>query len=124
MISDLPRDGDKYAGEYNYDDETDKLTGCPARAGIVASLVKIVKVRSVEKGASATRNHAEAISVEDMKIMMDWSESICPSSRLADAMKSGIAPQDLATRILLLKHGMMRGFSSSGFTLWTRYERS
>ncbi|KAJ7898823.1 hypothetical protein B0H14DRAFT_3554223 [Mycena olivaceomarginata] len=113
-------DGDKYAGEYNYDDETDKLTGCPARAGIVASLVKIVKVRSVEKGALATRNHAEAISVEDMKIMMDWSESICPSSRLADAVKSGIAPQDLATRILLLKHGMMRGFSSSGFTLWTR----
>ncbi|KAJ7873996.1 hypothetical protein B0H14DRAFT_3556286 [Mycena olivaceomarginata] len=100
--------GDEYAGEYNYDDETDKLTGCPARVGIVASLVKIVKVRSVEKGAAATRNHAEAISVEDMKIMMDWSESICPSSRLADAVKSGIAPQDLATRMLLLKHGMMR----------------
>ncbi|KAJ7083872.1 hypothetical protein C8R44DRAFT_651755 [Mycena epipterygia] len=113
-------DGDKYAKEYKFDEQTDTVTGCPARAGIVQSLLKIVKIRDVEKGAAATRNHAEAISAEDMKVMMDWSESICPSSQLRDAVNAGVAPADLARRLLLLKHGMMRGFASSGFTLWTR----
>ncbi|KAJ7508230.1 hypothetical protein B0H11DRAFT_2169261 [Mycena galericulata] len=114
------RDEDKYAGEYHYDEETEKVTGCPARAGIVQSLLKAIKVRAKEKGTAATRNHAEAISAEDMKVMMDWSESVCPSSKLAEAVKSGVAPRDRATRNLLLKHGMMRAFSASGFTLWTR----
>jgi hypothetical protein len=116
----LPRDGDKYAGEYQYNEDRDKVTGCPARSGIVASLVKIIKIRDTEKGAAATRNHAEAISAEDMKIMQDWSESICPASKLVDAVKMGVAPQELAERVLLLKHGQMRAFSSSGFNLWTR----
>lgn len=98
------------------------MSGCPARAGIVASLVKIIKIRDTEKGAAATRNHAEAISADDMKVMMDWSESICPASKLTEAVKMGVAPQDLAERLLLLKHGQMRAFGSSGFNLWTRYE--
>ncbi|KAK7050285.1 hypothetical protein R3P38DRAFT_3606265, partial [Favolaschia claudopus] len=113
-------DGDKYAGEYRWNEETNKLTGCPARAGIVTSLVKIIKIRDSEKGAAATRNHAEAMSVEDMTTLMNWSESICPTSRLVDATKAGIPPTALAERLLLLKHGLMRGFASSGFTLWTR----
>ncbi|KAJ7042105.1 hypothetical protein C8F04DRAFT_1031060 [Mycena alexandri] len=113
-------DSDKYAGEYHYDEELDKVSGCPARAGIVASLVKIIKIRDTEKGAAATRNHAEAISADDMKVMMDWSESICPASKLIEAVKMGVAPQDLAERLLLLKHGQMRAFGSSGFNLWTR----
>ncbi|KAJ7753850.1 hypothetical protein B0H16DRAFT_1544129 [Mycena metata] len=113
-------DGDKYAGEYHYDEELDKVSGCPARAGIVASLVKIIKIRDNEKGADATRNHAEAISAEDMTVMMDWSESVCPASKLIEAVKMGVAPQDLAERLLLLKHGQMRAFGSSGFNLWTR----
>ncbi|KAJ7858328.1 hypothetical protein B0H13DRAFT_2571611, partial [Mycena leptocephala] len=106
-------DGDKYAGEYQYNEDRDKVTGCPARSGIVASLVKIIKIRDTEKGAAATRNHAEAISAEDMKIMQDWSESICPAPKLVDAVKMGVAPQELAERVLLLKHGQMRAFSSS-----------
>ncbi|KAJ7934594.1 hypothetical protein B0H13DRAFT_2227265 [Mycena leptocephala] len=113
-------DGDKYAGEYQYNEERDKVTGCPARSGIVASLVKIIKIRDTEKGAAATRNHAEAISAEDMKVMQDWSESVCPASKLVDAMKMGVAPQELVERLLLLKHGQMRAFASSGFNLWTR----
>jgi hypothetical protein len=114
------RDGDKYAGPYSYDEEADKVKGCPARAGIVHSLVNIVKVRGAQKGEAATRNHAEAISAEDMKVMMDWSESVCPSSKIADVVKAGVAPTDAATRLLYLKHGMMCAFGSSGFTLWTR----
>ncbi|KAK7057802.1 hypothetical protein R3P38DRAFT_3546631 [Favolaschia claudopus] len=113
-------DGDKYAGEYHWNDETNKVTGCPARAGIVKSLVKIIKIRDGEKGAAATRNHAEAMSVEDMTCLMNWSESVCPTAKLVEATKAGIAPTVLAERILLLKHGLMRGFASSGFTLWTR----
>ncbi|KAJ7938789.1 hypothetical protein B0H13DRAFT_1851373 [Mycena leptocephala] len=101
-------DGDKYSGEYRYNEERDKVTGCPARSGIVASLGKIIKIRDTEKGAAATRNHAEAISAEDMKIIQDWSESICPASKLVDAVKIGVAPQELAERVLLLKHGQMR----------------
>ncbi|KAK7015976.1 hypothetical protein R3P38DRAFT_2542938 [Favolaschia claudopus] len=113
-------DGDKYAGEYHWNDETNKVTGCPARAGIVTSLVKIIKIRDAEKGAAATRNHAEAMSVEDMVSLMDWSESVCPTSKLVEATKAGAPPTALAERLLLLKHGLMRGFASSSFTLWTR----
>ncbi|KAJ6480027.1 hypothetical protein C8R47DRAFT_1186705 [Mycena vitilis] len=113
-------DGDKYAGEYQYDEENDKVKGCPARAGIVASLVKIIKIRDKAKGAAATRNHAEAISAEDMKIMMDWSESVCPSFRLTSAITAGAAPQGLEDRLLLLTHGLMRSFASGAFNLWTR----
>ncbi|KAJ7665394.1 hypothetical protein DFH06DRAFT_1390895 [Mycena polygramma] len=87
-------DGDKYAGEYHYDEENEKVKGCPARAGIVASLVKIIKIRDNAKGAAATRNHAEAISAEDMKIMMNWSESVCPSFRLTSAVTAALPQAD------------------------------
>ncbi|KAJ6497259.1 hypothetical protein DFH09DRAFT_945625 [Mycena vulgaris] len=113
-------DGDKYAGEYHYDETTEKVTGCPARAGIVQSLVKVIKVRAVEKGAAATRNHAEAMSAEDMASMMDWSTSTFPSSKLTEAVKTGVAPDDPATLILVIKHALMQAFSSSGFNLWPR----
>ncbi|KAK6992360.1 hypothetical protein R3P38DRAFT_3373026 [Favolaschia claudopus] len=59
------------------------------------------------------------MSVEDMKTFMAWSESVRPKSKLVEATKAGIAPTAPAERLLLLKHGLMRAFVSSGFTLWT-----
>jgi len=56
----LNRDNDRYAGEYSYDEKQDEVHGCPARAQAVRSVLQAVNTRARSKGASATRNHAEA----------------------------------------------------------------
>jgi hypothetical protein len=109
------RPGGKYAGPYKYDEDTGKITGCPARAIEIQGLMKCIKTKARVKGAAATRRHAEATTVEDMKKMMDWSESQCSAEDLKKAK-----PSDLNALLLLLKHGMVRGFLSSGYSLWTR----
>jgi hypothetical protein len=78
-----------------------------------------IKTRSGVKGAAATRQHAEAITLEDLQKMMRWSEKECPSS-LVDPEKVDTV-QRIEELQFITKHGMMRAFSSSGFTLWTRY---
>ncbi|RDB18873.1 hypothetical protein Hypma_014489 [Hypsizygus marmoreus] len=35
-------DGDLYAGQYEYDEETDTVTGCPARSPSIRSLIKTI----------------------------------------------------------------------------------
>ncbi|KAJ7923960.1 hypothetical protein B0H13DRAFT_1864427 [Mycena leptocephala] len=91
----LPGSGGKYSGSYSYDEETEKN-------------------KARKKGAAATRRHAEATTIEDMRNIFKWSESECPSQKLESE------PASLEERILMIKHGMMRGFLSSGYTLWTR----
>ena len=113
------RAGTKYAGEYHYDDVLDEVKGCPARAPCVKDLLKIIRVRSNQTGAAATQKHAEAMKVEDLETIMNWSESQHPieAVELARSDSDLGMPTDLATP---LKHVMMRAFLSSGFTLWTR----
>ncbi|KAJ7926602.1 hypothetical protein B0H13DRAFT_2229378 [Mycena leptocephala] len=107
--------GGKYAGDYSYDGETGKVTGCPARAPEIGAFMKCIKSKSRVKGEAATRRHAEATTIEDTRKMMGWSESQCPAEE-----SKKCKPNDLAGLLLLLKHGMMRAFLSSGYCLWTR----
>ncbi|KAJ7795219.1 hypothetical protein B0H14DRAFT_2532529 [Mycena olivaceomarginata] len=107
--------GGKYAGAYQYDEDTDKVTGCPARAPEIQAFLKCIKNKSRIKGEAATRRHAEATAIEDMQKMMRWSESQCATEKVEKCQ-----PKDVAELLLFLKHAMMRAFLSSGYCLWTR----
>jgi hypothetical protein len=74
-----------------------------------------IKTRSRAKGAAATRQHADAMTIEDLRTMMQWSENECPSSKIEPENV-----KDVEQLQILTKHAMMRAFSSSAFTLWTR----
>lgn len=68
------------------------------------------------KGAAASRRHAEALTVEDLEQIMDWSNLQCPPEKLQHCKRS----PDKEENFLKLKHGLMRGFISIGWTLWSR----
>lgn len=114
------RDGEKYAGAtYKYDEETETVIGNPARAHIINTFRQVIKTKGAAKGVEATRNHAEAMTIEDIEAMVAWSEKECPKS-IVDLVLSG-TDQNAAQVMLVIKHTFLRGFLSSGFTLWTRY---
>ena len=74
-----------------------------------------MKIRARTKGASATRNHAEAITIEEIQKLMNWSERECPNEKL-----TSLPIETLADFKVCLEHGLMRAFMTSAFTLWTR----
>ncbi|KAG6834956.1 hypothetical protein H0H93_006101, partial [Arthromyces matolae] len=126
-------DGDKYAGEYKFDKETKTVTGCPARASCVLDIKKAVQNRG--KTDSATREHAKAMTIEDMTKLMQYSQMLCSDARLDnlrsvplpggenrvfDVLEEKYIPLTVDALLFVFEHGFMRAFSSSGFTLWTR----
>lgn len=117
------RDGQKYAGPYIFDESTQQVSGCPARAPSVRAVIDAINTKASAKGAAATRQHAEALTIEDLKKLMHWSENECPHEMVQPEQVprkgTGLtaAPADLKN---ITTHGMMRAFSTSGFTLWTR----
>jgi len=113
------RDGGHYAGMYTYDEATGEIKGCPACASGVKAVIQSVKTCEKSKGSGATRNHAEAMSLEELQHLMQWSMEECPDEWLGDNWRSEIQDSIKALKHRL-QHGFMRGFMSSGFTLWTR----
>lgn len=112
-IPDIPRDGEEYSGDYHgYSSVTGRVSGNPARAKNVKEILKTIKNKDHTNGDQ--RNHAEAISIEDMGRIMRWSEQICPNELLERTW--GNADQF----IFVATHGMLRAFCSSAFTLWAR----
>ncbi|KAJ7225060.1 hypothetical protein B0H12DRAFT_1205286 [Mycena haematopus] len=61
----LPGSGGKYSGAYLK----------PARAPEIESFLKCIKTKARKKGAAATRNHAEAMTIEDIRKIMEYSEA-------------------------------------------------
>jgi hypothetical protein len=112
----------RYAKQYMYDERTGTVTGCPARALVVTSIMKAIKTRGRVKGVSAARQHAEAMMIEELTYVMEWSEAQYPGHWLSTVNKQASAACLRDTRHLacVAKHGLMRAFLSSGFTLWTR----
>ncbi|KAJ7027994.1 hypothetical protein C8F04DRAFT_1212262 [Mycena alexandri] len=106
--------GGKYAGPYSFDEETEKVRGNPARAAEIQSFLKCIKTKARVKGSAATRRHAEATTIEDMRQMMQHSESVYPHEKLLRKAENNA---DLLAKI---KHGMTRAFLPTGHTLWTR----
>ena len=110
------RDGDTFSGPYSFDKETEAVKGCPARSSTIKSYIKVIASKSGAKGAAAaTRHHAEAMGLEELKKIVQWSEMKYPSKMLA------VEPKDINELMLAVEHTMMRAFMMSGFTLWTRY---
>jgi hypothetical protein len=64
--------------------------------------------------AAATQHHAEAMKIEEMKKIKQWSEIQYPSEKLSEP------PNDLDELMLAVEHVMMRAFMTTRFTLWTR----
>lgn len=58
--------------------------------------------------------HAEAITIEEIQQIMEWSEKTCPDDLLT------LPVADLETLMFRAEHALMRAFISSAFTLWTR----
>jgi hypothetical protein len=114
------RDGGHYAGAYTYNETSGEIKGCLARASSVKSVIQSVKTREKSKGSGATRNHAEAMSLEELQHLMQWSTKECPDEWLiGDNWRSEVQDSVEALKHCL-QHALMRGFMSSGFTLWTR----
>ena len=114
------RDGEKYAGEYTCSEETGEVKGSPAHASNVKAVVHSIKTRQKSKGASATQNHAEAMTLEELQRLMEWSTQECPNEWLTNDKWRSEAYDAVAALKHRLQHGFMRGFMSSAFTLWTR----
>lgn len=72
-------------------------------------------MRARVKGASATRNHAEAITIEEIQKLMNWSETQCSNELLTT-----VPVETMEESKRRLEHGLMRAFMASAFTLWTR----
>ena len=104
--------GDKYRGAYKLDEATGTVMGNPARSATVQDILKAVKNR--DKANGGTRNHAEAMSIDEMKKLMDWSEENFSGD------PSELKFSNANDLVAAAKHYLMRAFASSGFTLWTR----
>ena len=78
------RDGKNYAGEYRCNEETGEVKGCPAHASNVKAVVHSVKTRQKSKEASTTCNHAEAMTLEELQRLMEWSTQECSNEWLTD----------------------------------------
>jgi len=102
-----------YRGAYSLNEATGTVKGNPARSAAVQDILKAVKNR--DKANGSTRNHAEAMSIDEMKKLMDWSK--VHFSRDPNDLKFDNAHE----LVMAAKHYLMRAFASSGFTLWTRY---
>lgn len=116
----VSRDGSQFAGTYHLDESTGSVMGNPASAMEIAELVRVIQTKAVAEGANATRRHAEAITIEDMKVLIQWSEQVCPNEEIENYKNPEGGCEDPTRLKLLLTHAMMRAFCTSGFTLWTR----
>ncbi|PBK89497.1 hypothetical protein ARMGADRAFT_1047110 [Armillaria gallica] len=76
-------DGQKYAGDqYHLDKSTGVVTGNPAHAPNVKEYVKCINMKSGAKGAAATRHHADAMLVEDLIKIVEYSKAECSCEQL------------------------------------------
>jgi len=53
--------------------------------------------------------------------VMDWSEAQCPGHWLSTNKQDESQFHDTRHLFNVARHGLMRAFLSTGFTLWTRY---
>ncbi|KAK0470116.1 uncharacterized protein EV420DRAFT_1616462 [Desarmillaria tabescens] len=108
-------DGQKYAGNhYHFDKSTGIVTGNPARAPSVKEYIKCINTKSSAKGAAAVRHHADAMRIEDLIKIIEYSKHECSCEELE---KSTVSAQEL---MQMIKYGLARAFFTLGFTLWTR----
>jgi hypothetical protein len=106
--------GDLYRTDnYSLDPITGIVTGNPTKSNIIADIMTTIRNKKVAEGGM--RNHADAITIDQMKLIFEWSESVVPSGSESQALE-----KNLEERNLVAFHLQMRAFMATGFTLWTR----
>ena len=60
------------------------------------------------------------MTLKELRQLMEWSTQECPNEWLTDDRWRSEALDAVAALKHRLEHGLMRGFMSSAFTLWTR----
>ena len=78
--------------------------------------MKAVKTRAATKGAAATQKHAEAMALEDLQKIMEWSEGQCPNELFDNELSN---PESVT---LMNLHGLMHALYPSLFVLMLRYD--
>ncbi|KIJ40152.1 hypothetical protein M422DRAFT_256981 [Sphaerobolus stellatus SS14] len=106
----------KWQGRWTWNDEKECYSGNPASSPEVDGIIKAVKNRD---GSEGMRNHSSAMRKEWMDTIIEWSEKEVPNSMLHTFWEMGDKEYFKALPVMV-KHFMMRAFSTSGFTLWTR----
>jgi hypothetical protein len=79
-------------------------------------------LKNNEGAEGGMRNHASAMTIEDMRKLMSWSYGQCPDelvSQIYQCLQTG-GVLDIADVVLAQRHLMVRAFSTTGFTIWTR----
>ncbi|KAG1905703.1 uncharacterized protein F5891DRAFT_975873 [Suillus fuscotomentosus] len=88
--------GEIFCGPYHCNEVTGVVTGNPALSAAVQDMMEILKNNEGAEGS--TRNHASAMTIEDMQKLMSLSYDQCTDK---------------------LRHLMVQAFSMTGFTIWT-----
>ncbi|KAG1794833.1 uncharacterized protein HD556DRAFT_1442618 [Suillus plorans] len=68
--------GETYRGPYHCNEGTGVVTGNPALSAAAQDMMEVLKNNEGAEGGS--RNHASAMTIEDMQKLMAWSYSQCP----------------------------------------------
>ncbi|KAG1733448.1 hypothetical protein EDB19DRAFT_1639699 [Suillus lakei] len=112
--------GETYRGPYHCDEGTGVVTGNPALSAAAQDMMEVLKNNEGAEGGS--RNHASAMTIEDMQKLMAWSYSQCPDGIVSHVWQSieGRSTLDVADVILAQQHLMVRTFSTTGIMIWTR----
>jgi hypothetical protein len=82
-------------------------------------MMKTVKNKCGAEGGA--RNHAQALTIEDMMKIVNTSEKQCPLWCLGG---SPTYQTNASFKASVVDHVLMQGFLMSAFTLWTRYDVS
>ncbi|TFK49186.1 hypothetical protein OE88DRAFT_1810043 [Heliocybe sulcata] len=106
-------DNETYRGLYSYCPETNRVRGNPAESAAVKDLYQSIRNRCRSLSGKRT-HHAEAITIEEVRAIMTWSELKCPSTVEYATITD---PTELFTYLV---HMEMRAFIPSGYVLWTR----
>ena len=85
-------------------------------APAIHDLMKAVRTRAATKGAAATWKHAEAMALEDLQKIMEWSEGRCSKELFDNALSN---PESIT---LMNLHGLMWVLYPSLFVLMLRYD--
>lgn len=96
---------------------------CPARAPKVTKILKAIQIQEKEQKdhTGLNRAHAEAIAIEELTTLIQWSEKTCPNNGVEDLLKREHKTMATVEELKFTwAHALFRAFTSVSWTLWTR----
>ncbi|KAG2037297.1 hypothetical protein BDR03DRAFT_982454 [Suillus americanus] len=111
--------GETYRGPYHFNPATGIVSRNPAQSVVVQDMMEVLKNNEGAEGGC--RNHASAMTIEDMWKIMAWSYKQCPDeliSLIYSQVQSRL-PLDMDEVIPAQKYLVICAFATTGFTIWT-----